>query len=297
MLTPDEKESIFRKLAEIDDKLSNLLKIVSVSPGIRSLPIDDHVVLVRLANGQRLYVDSRDITVGEPLMTRGIYEPQNTALIRSLVRPGDTCIDVGANFGYFSVLLGGIVGPKAKVHSFEANPHLRPLLRRSVKANALRNVVKVYDAALGAAQGTAMLSFKMGDFVGGSLHTSKGRLAAGDLEQVGVRVETLDSFAIDVPARLFMKMDCEGSEYDVLRGGIDLLKRCPNFTMMLGVNQSYFGSRISKGDYFDFLYSLGLSFYFPQAAGLRAASRDELMSKPGLFEIVASNTSLLAQQD
>lgn len=77
----------------------------------------------------------------------GHYEPQETALVRSLLRPGGCFVDVGANWGYFSLLAAELVGPAGHVVAFEPHPSLFTALAGNVRRNALAQVTTLRVAA------------------------------------------------------------------------------------------------------------------------------------------------------
>ncbi len=106
---------------------------------------------VRLREGFRLIVDGRSQT-GRIAYATGRYEPAITALIRTVVRPNDAVVDVGANIGYFSLLSSRAVGPDGRVLAFEPAPMVRTALLANLALNRTRNVT-VHDVALGAGDG------------------------------------------------------------------------------------------------------------------------------------------------
>jgi FkbM family methyltransferase len=70
----------------------------------------------------------------------GYYEPQETALVRHLLRPGACFVDVGANWGYFSLLAADLVGERGRVLSLEPHPALFRLLEDNISKNKLAHV-------------------------------------------------------------------------------------------------------------------------------------------------------------
>ncbi|MGB0522080.1 MAG: FkbM family methyltransferase [Flammeovirgaceae bacterium] len=68
--------------------------------------------------------------------------------LKHLVKPGDTCLDIGANLGYFSVPLSHLVGAKGKVFSVEPVPLFREVLMRNVGYHGKGNV-QIVPYALG----------------------------------------------------------------------------------------------------------------------------------------------------
>jgi len=88
--------------------------------------------------------DLRDGLMREVCLT-GRYEPQETALVRHLLRPGMTFVDVGANWAYFTLVGAHLVGPRGRVLSIEADPRAcralhANLARNGISSAAVRNI-------------------------------------------------------------------------------------------------------------------------------------------------------------
>ncbi|MEM8559976.1 MAG: FkbM family methyltransferase [Bacteroidota bacterium] len=69
--------------------------------------------------------------------------------LRRLIRPGDVCVDVGANLGYFTVPLSRLVGPAGRVYAVEPVASFRTVLRANVRAFGHPDRVAVLPVALG----------------------------------------------------------------------------------------------------------------------------------------------------
>ena len=80
--------------------------------------------------------DLRDHIMREVCFTGG-YEPQETALLKMMLRPGMTFVDVGANWGYFSLAAAHLVGLAGRVVSVEADPRACRTLRANFARNGL----------------------------------------------------------------------------------------------------------------------------------------------------------------
>jgi FkbM family methyltransferase len=80
--------------------------------------------------------DSRD-GIAREVCFMGYYEPQETVLMLSLLRPGMSFVDVGANWGYFTLLGSDLVGRSGRVIAFEPHPTLYAQLRGNVLRNNL----------------------------------------------------------------------------------------------------------------------------------------------------------------
>jgi FkbM family methyltransferase len=147
----------------------------------------------------------------------GRHDGWEFAFIERLLRPGDVVADVGANAGVYALFLARCVGPSGRVVAFEPERHNLALLRRQLDRNALAQV-EVVEAAVGDRPGTARFLAHR-DAVGRFAHEGE---AVADV--VEVPVTTFDArFPGDAP--VFVKVDVEGFEVDVLRGAEALLAR------------------------------------------------------------------------
>ena len=100
-------------------------------------------------------VDTTDV-MGRMLATSGVWEPAATAAFRSLLSPGDVCVDVGAHVGYYTLLASKLVGPAGHVFALEPAPSTFEALSSNLASNAVTNVTALRFAA-GAAHGRAAL--------------------------------------------------------------------------------------------------------------------------------------------
>ncbi|MDR7556477.1 MAG: FkbM family methyltransferase [Armatimonadota bacterium] len=135
-------------------------------------------------------------------------------------------VDIGANFGYFTLLLCRLVGAEGKVYAFEPQTHLHSFLEYNIQCNGYGGIARAYRVALGADSGMRQLArveSGLGTYGGsGSLdEMTAGELvpSAGEavLVQETVRVARLDDLSL---GRIdFAKIDAEGSEHDIWRGG------------------------------------------------------------------------------
>ena len=101
------------------------------------------VTRCRLTNGQILHLitDLADSMVGEAIRRSGCWEPTETALMQTLVAPGDIAADIGAHVGYFTVLLSKCVGPTGRVVAFEPETGNFEFLKANCILNGCTNVV------------------------------------------------------------------------------------------------------------------------------------------------------------
>ena len=163
-------------------------------------------------------------TLGLSSLLYGTFELAELNFVSQYLRPGDKAMDIGANVGIFSVVMGATVGAHGDVFAFEpvASNVLR--LEKNLRKNGLGNV-KVFPLALGAADGQMRLHMAT-DPAYPSLQTVQGGFDSG--AEVLVQVRSLDGIweELGCPDISLVKIDVEGSEADVLRGASRFLTTC-----------------------------------------------------------------------
>jgi FkbM family methyltransferase len=169
-----------------------------------------------------LYVHGeQDRFVSRRIRAEGIWEPFETSLVLRLLRPGDVCVDVGANVGYFSVLAASVVGAQGAVFAFEPDPDNYRLLQANVALNDQDHCITAIEAALSDATGEGQL-FLSAD------NLDDHQVYAGDEQRNSVHIALLDggqSLAGRLQRIDLLKVDTQGSEYQVMTGLVPLLTK------------------------------------------------------------------------
>jgi len=150
------------------------------------------------------------------LALRGYFEPGLTYAISSLLRDGMTFVDVGAHFGYYSILASLAVGANGQVHAFEPTPGSFHLLR--LNTAKLGNVTTRNYACYSSSGKITM--FDYGARYSGFNSITRPRMDAiqGGREFVANTVR-LDDYADRTGIKPdFVKIDAESAEADVLEG-------------------------------------------------------------------------------
>jgi FkbM family methyltransferase len=177
----------------------------------------------RAASGLRFTVDGSDIFAAT-LAAGYLPESRDFEAFMQLVRSGGCVVDVGANFGLYGLSAAIYARPRGRVFAFEPAPGAFAMLQRNIADNDLAANVTATQAAVGAAPGRAQ--FHIGKDVSfSSLHRTQ-RIDDG-ASAVDVEVVSLDTALAQVSTIDLLKIDVEGGEADVLRGGRELLKRSP----------------------------------------------------------------------
>lgn len=156
--------------------------------------------------------------------------------LRPLIGPGAVVFDVGGHMGQFAKLFAGLA-TGGRVFTFEPSAYAGSILGLALRLRGLANVTAV-DAGLGDTPGTATLTTPLkpaGTFryglahLGGEVPASPpaGQAPARQAHAETCTITTIDRFMEEQGlARLdFIKLDVEGWEHRVLRGGAEAIRR------------------------------------------------------------------------
>lgn len=198
----------------------------------KTVYLGDHIALTRVLGDLHLYVDTRDIILAPHLLMNGCWEFWVTQAMARHLKSGMVCADVGSNVGYYTLLMAALVGEKGHVHAFDILSALTLLLRRSAEINGFGKTVTAHAHGVADREGEAPIRVPQSVWDGFS-HTANAALTeapgrgsnAGEAYQPGiVPVRPLD--AIDFGERLdFVKIDVEGAEPLVWKGGVETFRR------------------------------------------------------------------------
>jgi len=191
----------------------------------------------RLRTGGRIFIDTGDYD-GRAIYFFGEQDPKITWVCKRTLRPGDTALDVGANWGMMTMTLAHFVGKGGTVHAFEPQPRLADAVRRSSVLNGY-NWVHVHPIGLSDKDETRDLSF-VGDHTGvGSLHGLPA-WAKEEGTKISVTLKHADRHleSLGIKKVRLVKMDVEGHEEHVLSGAAKFFDRTPPDVVIFEQNRS-----------------------------------------------------------
>ncbi len=150
-------------------------------------------------------------------------------LVRLSTRPGETVIDIGANYGLYSYHASRVVGPNGKVYAFEPVPFTAATFRRIAKVLRF-DQVELYEKAVGEKAGTLALRVPisdMGSIIAGTVHAAArnnerpGKSQHARFEkskEITCDVVALDDVLAGAKDVALIKCDIEGADYFALKG-------------------------------------------------------------------------------
>ena len=180
------------------------------------------------------------------------WNPIEYAAFRAAVTPGMVALDIGANVGAYSVLLGQWVGASGRVYAFEPSGAAFRGLVRHVSLNAQDGVVQPVAAAVSDVDGDANLI--VADTAGESRLAGPSEVGA----TASVPVTTIDAFCGREGIQpSFIKIDVEGAELAVLRGARETIRQHggdaalfvelhPSIWRLIGVTRADFEAELDR---------------------------------------------------
>jgi FkbM family methyltransferase len=156
---------------------------------------------------------------------RGTHEPDVQNAISIAVRPGTVVYDIGAHVGSIALGTARLVGDLGRVVAFDGDPENVLRLQDNSSRNGLEDRIQVVHAAIWSCTRSDGISFRWGGTVRsqGGVEADGNRPVLGSGEVINVPAVTLDDFiAAGGPVPHLVKIDVEGGEYQVLRGGASL---------------------------------------------------------------------------
>ena len=229
--------------------------MIEIEPGILIPPeLDDWMVL--------------------SFFTDGCQRNPPFRLSRSLIRAGDTLIDIGANVGLWAMGAARRVGPEGSVHAFEPVPKNFARLTRNLAINGLTQV-KSSQIALSEKCGHTLF------YTATDNNSGLGSLTQRDeaTRPIEIEMTTIDDYChrLSLPRIDLMKVDVEGAEELVFRGAERLLSSPEAPIILFETDEMLTGRFLSSSKSVKAnLARNGYDFFRYDGKKLEAVSPDEL---------------------
>lgn len=215
------KPAYIAAMHRLHERLFEYAEFIRATDIARIEITDGAVTLVTRRAGIKMQCDPRDWrAMPLEVLNFGAYELAEWAMMRQLIPPGATMLDVGANLGWYT-LHAAQADPNLQVHAFEPIPTTFGYLERNVALNGLHNV-RLYNFGFSNQPGPAVFYF---------YPEGAGNAAAADLsgaastQKVICELRTLDGFIQETGLTVdFLKCDVEGAELFVFQGGLEMLR-------------------------------------------------------------------------
>lgn len=169
-----------------------------------------------MVDGVRIVVpDSLNLITPYVLLEQHDWFEDEIKFLRRLLQPGQKVIDIGANYGVYTLSMANTVGPTGYVWAFEPASSTAQLLAEGITVNGFTQIV-LEQSALSNTCGTAQLSLNENSELNALTH-GKPSTSASEIVPLVTLDECLERYGWrDIE---FMKIDAEGEEANILKGG------------------------------------------------------------------------------
>lgn len=184
-----------------------------------------------------------------------ITNKSKIVILKSIIQPGERVIDVGANIGFFTILLSKLVKPSGKVYAFEPEPNNFYYLKKNTKHQ--KNII-CNQTAVGAINQNVRL------YISNELNVDHQTYDNGEKRSfLTVSCVCLDKYFPSPKTIDFIKIDAQGFDFKVILGAKNLIKRSRRIKLM-GEFWPYGLAKAGSNpkDYINFLKSSGFKVKF-----------------------------------
>ena len=171
--------------------------------------------IVRRIHNYKLRLDLYDSGLSKDIAVRGTREEQLKYIIDREVNDGDVILDVGANIGYYAIMLAKKVGSKGKVYAIEPEPNNMVRLEENIRLNGVNSIVEPFK--IGAADNIGIGKLHVSKF--SNLHSFfQSEYGIEGHEPIEVPLTDISSFIKGKRTVDLLRMDVEGYEVEVING-------------------------------------------------------------------------------
>lgn len=194
--------------------------IYTVRPGTDQ-PIQNFSLTAPTPYGEmRLPATCKVITPA--VIDTGMWAPEECLLVQTILKDGDTMLDIGAHCGFLSLAGAHAVGPRGNVISVEPTPQTAAILRDNVERLSPADH-RVLEMAAWSESGKATMSISADNTGDNRAYQIQGQGHVGEVE---ITRTALDELLLDNLERLDMiKMDTQGSEFHAILGMRGLIEK------------------------------------------------------------------------
>ena len=208
-------------------------------------------------NGFKIFLSSEDA------INFALFGYENEAyeisLFKSELKIGNMVLDIGANIGLYSLIASKLIGEMGRVYSFEPDIVSFKNLKQNSIENFCKNIILI-NRAVSSTNGYASLAPSSNKSSRSGYHLIKQEK---NLHSIKVETVCLDDFLKNKEKKIdVIKLDCEGSEFDALKGMENILRNNNDVKIFLEFNPSALNRLdVNIPDFLDYLFVLNFIIF------------------------------------
>ena len=170
------------------------------------------------------YFASSQLVAGDSIWAKNAkYDFETKTIIQKILKSDSVALDIGAGVGEFTIEMSEQI-TKGKIHSFEPIPESNNKLNKNTKR--LKQCI-TYDFPL--SDSMQDITFNIVDknlgYSGLKITDDVRRKFKGETTEIKVKTNTIDHLFKTIEQLDFIKVDVEGAEYSILKGGFETIKK------------------------------------------------------------------------
>jgi FkbM family methyltransferase len=277
--------SILQALNDISDRLS---RIEWMMHGASAVYVGNGRMMIRITIGSThliYFVKSDDRLFVPWLIAHGVFEPEVTNFFANHIQTEYNCLDVGANFGYYSCLMGRLA-LKGKTIALEPDPQIFELLRDNIYINWLEaGVVPIHAAVADTSRPLTLYRRLTRSGNTSIINVPPQELAIhgeAPSEPFEIMATRLDDLMPAFGGHLdILKVDVEGAEPLVFRGAKELIAANPDLKIVMEWSPGQIqAAGFDIGEFTRELAAMGLKPAVIQSTGTEGISWQSLLDGP-----------------
>lgn len=231
---------------------------------LRAFKLDKLEYRKRIGPNQFLLVKPID-HLQKNIFWYGSYEKEAIDTLYLLTKESDIILDIGANIGYYSIMLG-LKANKGHIYAFEPATSIRDHLLRNIKTNRLDNI-SVIPYVVSNETGTTQLFVSDETNIGMS-GLVKPENFSGQIENV--KMTSIDDWMGIVQPKTVttIKIDVEGAEVKALQGMQETIKRFRPILLIEVIAAQLRSCHNSIDELFSYMQRNQYNCYLPTKSGL-----------------------------
>ena len=169
--------------------------------------------VIRKVNNYPMILNFDEEGLSRDLMIYREREIGETEVVKRIVKPGMYILEIGANIGYYTILMGKLVGKNGKIYAYEPYPRSVDILIRNIELNNLTDIVEVYSSAVSTENTVKRLYLGRASNVHSLINY---KMDNSNADYIEVKTKDVREILVSAARKIdLLRMDIEGHEREL----------------------------------------------------------------------------------